>query len=137
MYVKRVYASSVREALTCARQQLGDGALVLSTELVPASGWRGWIGQRVVRLTAAAERGIVETADSEHPIAVSENRPPVPADRPLRNRRSHQTEARSGVIARLTASGLDARLAGAVASRLTDAECRGGAEHALRRALAA
>ena len=56
MHVKRLYRPTVREALAAAREELGAGALVLSTELVPAPGWRGWIGQRVVRLTAAAER---------------------------------------------------------------------------------
>jgi len=109
MYVKRVYAATVRDALSSAREQLGDGALVLSTEMVPAAGWRGWIGQRVVRLTAAAERGIVEPTRAQTAMvqasAVSADRH-VPDDRPRRSRHTaHQIDARSGVIARLTATG--------------------------------
>jgi flagellar biosynthesis protein FlhF len=140
MHVKRIYAPTVRDALNAAREQLGDGALVLSTELVPAHGWRGWIGQRVVRLTAAAERGAgagaAIGAPRVQPADMSVDRPGVPADRPRRSR-SAALDARPGVIARLTATGLDGALASAVAGRLSDAECRGGSEQALRRALAA
>jgi flagellar biosynthesis protein FlhF len=140
MHVKRIYASTVRDALNSAREQLGDGALVLSTELVPAAGWRGWIGQRVVRLTAAAERGI-ESAEGtavrlvDRP-AMSVGRH-VAAERSRRPRNSVQGDARSGVVARLTATGLDPALAAAVAGRLSDADCRGGSDQTLRRALAA
>jgi hypothetical protein len=56
LHVKRLYRPTVREALMAAKDELGPDVLVLSTELVPAQGWRGLIGQRVVRLTAAAER---------------------------------------------------------------------------------
>src|SRR5262245_60931277 len=127
MYVKRVYAPTVREALVEAREQLGDGALVLSTELVPAAGWRGWMGQRVVRLTAAAERGIDNPiADAQRRIdrEVSANRTPVTAGRPM------PVDPRAGVLARLTATGFDASLAAAVAGRMSDAECRGGSDQA-------
>lgn len=144
MYVKRVYASTVREALASAREQLGDGALVLSTELVPAPGWRGWTGQRVVRLTAAAERGIEADADVPAVVSagVSVDRPVVAADRPEIARKPMFTrrpviDRRAGVVARLAASGLDLALAQATANRMTDAECRGGSDHALRRALVA
>ncbi|MEO7191693.1 MAG: hypothetical protein ABI051_11625 [Vicinamibacterales bacterium] len=122
----------MRDALASVREQLGEGALVLSTELVPSPGWRGWIGKRVVRLTAAAERGIA-ASDAED-LGVSVDRPRVPAHRPLA---PATTGARSGVVARLKASGLDAVLADAIAARMTDAECRGGSEQALRRALTA
>jgi flagellar biosynthesis protein FlhF len=140
MHVKRIYASTVRDALNSAREQLGEGALVLSTELVPAAGWRGWIGQRVVRLTAAAERGIESGAVAG---VRSAGAPTMSVDRhmavgrPSRGRRSVQAGARSGVIARLTATGLDPMLAAAVAGRLSDADCRGGSDQTLRRALAA
>jgi flagellar biosynthesis protein FlhF len=143
MYVKRVYAPTVREALASAREQLGDGALVLSTELVPAPGWRGWTGQRVVRLTAAAERGIEADADVPAVVSgVSADRPAVPADRPVSAprpvlSRRPVTDRRAGVVARLVASGLDMSLAQATANRMTDAECRGGSDQALRRALVA
>ena len=140
MHVKRIYAATVRDALNSARQELGEGALVLSTELVPAAGWRGWVGQRVVRLTAAAERGIVEprtASDVRFPDAeaMSVDRH-LPVDRPRRGR-TVQPDPRGGVIARLTASGLDVALASAVAGRMSDADCRGGSEQMLRRALAA
>ena len=137
MYVKRVYAPTVREALASAREYLGDGALVLSTELVPAAGWRGWIGQRVVRLTAAAERGIVDlSAHTERRIAehVSASRTPVTAGRPTG---PMKVDARAGVLARLAATGFDASLAAAIAGRMSDADCRGGSDQALRRALTA
>lgn len=129
MYVKRVYAPTVREALASAREQLGAGALVLSTEMVPAPGWRGWVGGRLVRLTAAAERGIEVT--NALPNEVSVDRPPVSARRPL------NSTPRSGVVARLRASGLDSTLTEAIVARMTDADCRGGADQAIRRALAA
>jgi flagellar biosynthesis protein FlhF len=128
MHVKRLYRPTVREALSAAREELGPGALVLSTELVPASGWRGWVGQRVVRLTAAAER-----PDGGLDVA------PASADRPAVTARRHRPidHVRAGVVARLVAAGMDATLAEAVASRLSDAECRGGSDQVLRRALAA
>jgi flagellar biosynthesis protein FlhF len=130
MYVKRVYAPTVREALAMARDELGPAALVLSTELVPASGWRGWFGQRVVRLTAAAERGLAaDPSLSSSASPLSEDRTDVPADR------QPASGARAGVIARLVAAGMTPALAEAVAARMTDAECRGNADRGLRRAL--
>ena len=132
MHVKRLYRPTVREALAAARAELGPAALVLSTELVPAQGWRGWLGQRVVRLTAASERPQT-TADLTQLSTdlVSELRPDVTADR-------HQTLAgpRAGVAARLQAAGLSQSFAEAVAQRLSIAECRGGSDAALQRALA-
>jgi flagellar biosynthesis protein FlhF len=128
MHVKRLYRQTVREALAAAREELGPGALVLSTELVPASGWRGWVGQRVVRLTAAAERPDHESgvaALSEAPSGVSTGRHPA------------TNNVRAGVVARLVAAGMDLGLAEAVVSRLTDAECRGGSDRVVRRALVA
>jgi flagellar biosynthesis protein FlhF len=127
MHVKRLYRPTVREALAAARQELGAGALVLSTELVPAPGWRGWIGQRTVRLTAAAERSGAD------PIAADM----VSDDRPVTDRRHQPNPAQAGLIARLCASGLSQALATAVVSRMTPGECRGGSETALRKALSA
>src|SRR5690606_34766115 len=101
-----------------------------------------WIGQRVVRLTAAAERGVGDARPQAPappvglPAELSVSRQRVPADRP-RPSRAATGDARSGVVARLTASGFDPALAGAVANRLSDAECRGGSDQALRSALAA
>ena len=99
MHVKRLYRPTVREALAAAREQLGPGALVLSTELVPAPGWRGWVGQRVVRLTAAAERPS-ETIALATPAEMTEIPTGVTARRPRRG-----DQVRSGVAARLVAAG--------------------------------
>ena len=129
MHVKRLYRTTVREALTAAREELGPGALVLSTEFVPAPGWRGWLGQRVVRLTAAAER---PAADTSGLVEVSADRPEAPV-----RRQPALTGVQAGVVARLRAAGLDTALAEAVALRMTPSECRGGSEAALLRALAA
>ncbi len=129
MHVKRLYRPTVREALAAAREQLGPGALVLSTELVPAPGWRGWIGQREVRLTAATERASDALSAPEE---VSTARPEVTVQR-------HRilSGTQMGVAARLEAAGLPVQLAEAVAGRLTSAACRGGSPSALRGALAA
>jgi len=121
MQVKRLHRPTVREALSAAREELGPGAVVMSTEMVPAPGWRGWMGRRVVQLTAASDQA-----------AVSDDRPlrPAPRQRGL-------DAARAGVVARLTAAGIDSRLAEAVGARMTPSECRGASDVALRKALAA
>jgi len=121
MYLKRYRKSSVREALRAAREELGPEALVLSTELVAAAGWRGWLGQREVQMTAAVDR----------PTGVSVDRPAV------RERRPADTGLRAELVARLVASGLDQALAEAVARAIPDRECRGASAAGLRRALAA
>src|ERR1022692_4025747 len=95
MHLKRFLRPTVREALAAARESLGPQALVLSTELIQAPGWRGWAGQRVVSLTAATDR------------AVSEDRPVVLAPR----QESARQASRAGVIAKLIAAGVDAALA--------------------------
>jgi len=121
MYLKRYRKPSVQEALRAARVELGADALVLSTELVSAGGWRGWLGAREVLVTAGAER--------EPEVSVP--RPPA-ADRRL----ADTDPLRAGLIARLVASGLDRALAEAVAKAIPDAECRGMSATGLRRALA-
>jgi flagellar biosynthesis protein FlhF len=129
MHVRRVYRPTVREALAEAREMLGPGALVLSTELVAAPGWRGWMGRRVVCLTAAASR-----ADLEPPAPpASEDRTPVSAVR----QPEAISAARAGVMARLAAVGLDAQLCTAVAATLSESECRHATEETLRRAVCA
>src|SRR5262245_18521842 len=111
MHVKRLYRPTVREALMAAKDELGPAALVLSTELVPAPGWRGWIGQRVVRLTAAAER----PERAGEPGVLSEDRPELPTVRTLASENLRMDgSARAGLIAKLTATGLDENLCIAV-----------------------
>lgn len=56
MHLKRYRGATVQEALALARRDMGPSALVLSTNLVPASGPRGWLGRRVVEITAATDR---------------------------------------------------------------------------------
>jgi flagellar biosynthesis protein FlhF len=133
MHVKRLYRSTVREALVAAKEELGPDALVLSTELVPAAGWRGWIGQRVVRLTAAAERSV-----SEDRLGATVLRPGSDQGQTgIRRGSDHVDGPRGTMVAKLKAAGLDGVFANAIASRMTDAECRGGSHLAVRRAVAA
>jgi len=118
MYLKRYRRPTVHEALAAAREELGPAALVLSTDLVPAGGWRGLMGVREVQITAAAER------------EVSEPRPRPAAGR---HQESRPTDV---LVARLTASGLERSLAEAVAAAVPAAELRAPSVRTLRDALA-
>jgi flagellar biosynthesis protein FlhF len=60
MHLKRFRGETVRDALARVRAELGPEALVLSTQLVPASGWRGFLGGREVEVTAATDRDVSE-----------------------------------------------------------------------------
>lgn len=184
MHVKRFYNSTVREALAAAREELGADALVLSTELVSAPGWRGWMGGRVVALTAATEREVSASrsvtpfrrqsddagdasfgsqessagsllglnrmaparaaaafrdASDEDVVrdfqAAAQARQAKPAKRVTPANFDKQDAARKGVVARLTASGIDSEIAEAAAAELTVAECRNLTEAVLARAL--
>ena len=53
MQVQRFRSQSVRGALSAVKASLGPEALVLSTQLVPARGWRRLVGQREVEVTAS------------------------------------------------------------------------------------
>ena len=55
----------------------------------------------------------------------------------MHRHRSPDDSARAGVIARLMAVGMEPALAQSVAARMTDAECRGGSDRAMHRALCA
>lgn len=107
MHLKRYRGSTVREALAAARADLGPTALVLSTRLVPAHGLNGWLGQRVVEVSAAPDRKVSETRTPEASPATAgrTSAPPTPT----------VTEA---IAARLAATGLDRVLAAEVAGRV-------------------
>src|SRR5215831_19426658 len=105
MFLKRFRANDVRYALRAVREDLGPHALVLSTEMVPAYGWRGLMGVREVEITAAIEREPSVARPGE-----SVNRQASPdASKP-----DHVAE----LAARLTATGLDEAIAVEVANSI-------------------
>ena len=73
MQVKQFRQPTVREAFRAIRDEFGPSALVLSSELVNARGWRGWVGMREVQVTASAPDGW-EAEDECRPI-VQRGRP--------------------------------------------------------------
>lgn len=80
MQVQRFRKPTVREALADVRQTLGPDALVISTLMVPARGWRRLTGHREVEVTATPG------------LRLSETRPNAPAFRPV----DRDIEERSG-----------------------------------------
>ena len=136
MHYKKYCRPTVREALRAVREDLGPNALVLSTRMVRASGLNGWMGARVVEVTAAAERP-----------EVSEERPPRPAQRPFerlaRPAGTHEgarpvdrlTPHARTIAAQLAASGLDNKFAESVAAH-PGLQARGAGVQAMRRAVA-
>ena len=56
MHLKRYHAETVQDALRAVREDIGPDALVLSSRLVSAPGPRGWLGARVVEVTATGGR---------------------------------------------------------------------------------
>ena len=119
MYLKRYRKPTVPEALRAIREELGPDALVLTTDIVSAHGWRGWLGLRDVQVTAGADRQV------------------SPGRRPAVERRPADTAmVRDGIAARLVASGVDSVLADEVAAGLPSSERRGATLRTLSRALA-
>ena len=127
MQVQRFRRPTVREALADVRDTLGADALVLSTMMVPARGWRRLAGRREVEVTAAV------------PVSLSENRPVAPAARrvdedepaPPTVRRPAAVSATppgAEIVARLVAAGLDRALAAEVAAALPAASRRDPAQ---------
>jgi flagellar biosynthesis protein FlhF len=117
MYLRRFRKPTVQEALAAVRRELGPDALVLSTELVSAGGWRGMVGARDVQITAAVDR-------------------PVSADRPAPSPSRSDVAPADGVTARLLAAGVDRRLAETVAAAVPAAERRHLSDARLRDLLA-
>jgi flagellar biosynthesis protein FlhF len=132
MQVQRFRKESVRAALADVRQTLGPDALVISTSLVPARGWRRLAGHREVEVTAAL------------PAVLSENRHDAPTSRPADSAEPVAEPARpvaepiagQKVIARLCASGVDRGLAAEVAAALPAKVMRDPSRHVLLEALA-
>jgi flagellar biosynthesis protein FlhF len=119
MQVKQFRQATVREALRAVRADLGPAAVVLSTAMVPARGWRGWLGLREVQLSA----GVTGAAAPGRPAANLRR----PAD---------TSASRDGIVARLLASGLTRSMADAVADQMSPSEHRGASLRELQRALA-
>lgn len=106
MQVKQFRQPTVREAFAAIREEFGPSALVLSSELVNARGWRGWVGMREVQVTAQAPEGGGRDGES---------RPAVPSGRPTDIPVSAGA-ATGSLAARLMAAGIDPALAEAVAA---------------------
>ncbi len=120
MQLKRFHSSTVLEALALARREMGADALVLSTRLVPVSGWRGLAGARQVEVTAALDRKV---SKARPPASVTRHRDASPGDQ-------------TGLVARLCASGLDRELALEVAASLPTTQRRAASMTAIKHALA-
>jgi len=116
MYLKTYRGTSVRELLGRARAELGPDALILSTRLVSAGGWRGLAGARVVELVAATERSVSENRPVEQPSV----HPALPEDE---------------IVARLCASGIDHGLAVEVANAIPAGRRRDTSAERVRRVL--
>lgn len=121
MQVKEFRQPTVREAFQAIRDEFGPSALVLSSELVSARGWRGWVGQREVCVTAQAPDGW--SPDLEGRSAGSDGRPAdtiddvspfVPVATP--GAAPAPVAAIGSLAARLMAAGIEAELAEAVAA---------------------
>lgn len=119
MQVKKFRQPTVKEALRAVREELGPQALVLATEVVSASGWRGLVGMRDVQVTA----GVAQPATVSRQAASAG--------------RSADTTAPDPLVARLVAAGIDRSLADAVANSLPVDAHRGTSMTALQHALAA
>lgn len=119
MHLKRFRSTNVRDGLRAVREELGPNAIVLSTSMVQARGWRGLMGAREVEITAAAEReASVGRRDA------SEDRQVGPAP------------VTSSIAAQLTAAGLDRGLAEEIAASIPDHRRRATTPARLRDALA-
>src|SRR5215468_7177720 len=131
MFLKRFRATNVRDALRAVREDLGPHALVLSTEMVPAYGWRGLMGVREVEITAAVERepSVARLEESVHRHADV-------ASGFSRTSEDHAANPIAELTARLTATGLDETMAAEVAKAIPTSARRGASPARLRDALA-
>lgn len=126
MTPQRFRSSSVRDALAQARERLGPSALVLGTRLVPASGWRGWLGGREVEVSAFPSSDVSESRRSPA-VDRSEGAPTASkTSRPVTD----------SLVARLVATGLDRDLAESVVEEIPAARRRDVSQGQIREALA-
>ena len=130
MHYKRFYGPNVREALRAVKEELGASALVLSTRTVPAAGVRGWVGGRVVEVTAALDRAEM-TVDR---TTLSADRPPVHGSAPSPAQAPASASA-SGIAARLEEGGVDPAVARILADHPA-LQTRAAGPTVLKRALA-
>jgi flagellar biosynthesis protein FlhF len=137
MHQKRFLRPTVREALAAARETLGPDALVLSTELVQASGWRGWVGQRVVSVTAGTARQVSENRTDATDARHETGRQPRRSPQGEGGFRGAENSARESVVAKLMASGVEPAMAQAAAASLSSADCRLASADVLHGALMA
>jgi len=126
MTPQRFRSSSVRDALAQARQALGPSALVLGTRLVPASGWRGWLGGREVEVSAFNAVGVSENRRSTTAGTAHVAHTATVATRPVTD----------GLVARLIATGLDRDLAESAAEQIPQGRRRDASQGQIREALA-
>lgn len=140
MQVKEFRQPTVREAFQAIRDEFGPSALVLSSELVSARGWRGWVGQREVCVTAQAPDGW--SPDLEGRSSGSDGRPAdtiddvspfVPVATP--GAAPAPVAAIGSLAARLMAAGIQAELAEAVAAGVPVKQQRALTADGVRKAL--
>lgn len=123
LQVKEFRQPTVREAFQAIREEFGPSAVVLSSGLVSARGWRGWVGQREVQVMAQAPEDW--SADTERRPAVSERRP------------ADTSGTTSSLAARLSAAGIAQSVAEAVASGVSAKQQRHLTPEGVRQHLAA
>src|SRR4051794_8952179 len=121
MHLKRYQKQTVQEALRAVREELGPQALVLSTRMVAAPGARGWFGGRFIEITAAADRPTLTDGRQSREAFVED---------------AASRRARTGMAARLEATGLDAVTARQVAAAHRTTHTRGVSTRSLCATLA-
>ncbi len=112
----------MRDALARVREELGPDALVLSTEMVQARGWRGMMGGREVEIAAAVEHEVSEVRPARQEL-----RQPVADTVP---------ETLSGLAARLESVGFAPELARGIKPAAGTKVRQGATADAVRRAVA-
>jgi flagellar biosynthesis protein FlhF len=129
MHLKRFRSNNVRDALRMVRDELGPNALVLSTAMVQARGWRGLMGAREVEITAATDREVSAPrpeVSADRQADRQAERPPAPAAAPMDH-----------ITAQLVATGMDRDIADQVVASIPARSRRTATPARLRDALAA